>query len=80
MGGGGCSETGRTGALYVEAGKVLRLSAPLATTNISIVSLAFLGRLGGFELSVATLSVSLFNVTGMSVLQGFNSSLEAFCG
>ena len=64
---------------------VLRLALPLAATNlcafaISLVSFGFVGRLGSQQLAVVILSTSLFNVTGLSIIQGLNSTLETFCG
>lgn len=71
--------------MLVEARRVLRLATPLAITNlcsfgISLVTVAFVGRLGSFQLAVSILATSFFNVSGMSLLQGFNAALETFCG
>jgi len=57
----------------------------MALTNLcyfalGLVSVAFVGRLGEAELAVAILATSLFNVSGLSILQGFNSALETLCG
>ena len=38
------------------------------------------GHLGEFELSVAVLATSLYNVTGVSVLLGFAGSMETLAG
>lgn len=38
------------------------------------------GRLGSFELSAAVLSTTLYNVSGLSLLLGFASAMETFCG
>lgn len=68
-----------------ESTRIIRLALPLAATNlcsfaISVVSIAFLGRLGARELAIAILATTLFNVTGLSVIQGLNAALETFCG
>lgn len=65
--------------------RVLRLALPLSVTNLSgfalgLITVAFVGRLGEFELSVAILATSIFNVTGLSVLTGFAAAMETFCG
>ena len=72
--------------LAIEEGiHLTRIALPLASTNlcsfgISIISIAFLGRLGARELAISILATSLFNVTGLSVVQGLNAALETFCG
>ena len=68
-----------------EASTLLRLAIPLAATNvcgfaINLVSIAFVGRLSKQELAAAVLSTTLFNVTGLSLIQGLNATLETFCG
>ena len=57
------------------------LAIPLVAINmssflVSVVSLAFVGHLGKWELSVVVLAVSIFNVTGLSFLQGSLGALE----
>ncbi len=47
---------------------------PLSLTNlcgfgIALVAVGFVGRLGQYELSVAVLATSIYNVTGFSVMQ-----------
>lgn len=38
------------------------------------------GRLGSFEMSAAVLATTLYNVSGLSLLLGFASAMETFCG
>lgn len=68
-----------------EAPRLVRMAVPLAATNvisyaIGLVTVGFAGRLGEQELAIAVLATSLFNVTGLSILSGFNAALETFCG
>jgi MATE family multidrug resistance protein len=44
------------------------------------VLLGMTGRLGQQQLSSLVLGTSIFNVTGLSVLIGFASAMETFCG
>ena len=65
--------------------RILRLAAPLSISNlagyaISMVVIAATGHLGEEPLSVVVLATSVFNVTGLSVLIGFSSAMETFCG
>jgi Na+-driven multidrug efflux pump len=55
--------------------RLARLAVPLAGAHffnfaLSLITLAFVGHLGEFELSVAVLATSFFNVTGLSILIG----------
>jgi MATE family multidrug resistance protein len=57
----------------------------MTATNIcanlaSLVSLSFVGRLGEYELAVAMLATSLYNVSGLSLVFGFVSAMETFAG
>lgn len=66
-------------------GSLLWLSASLSGTNlasfaIGLVGLAFIGRIGEAELAAAVLATILFNMTGLSFMQGLNAALETFCG
>jgi 1-deoxy-D-xylulose 5-phosphate reductoisomerase len=45
-----------------------------------MVVIAATGHLGEAALSVVVLATSVFNVTGLSVLIGFSSAMETFCG
>jgi len=67
-----------------EVGRLLALSLPLIATNtssflISTISIVFVGHIGKFELSVAVLAASIFNVTGLSFLLGSLGALETLC-
>jgi multidrug resistance protein, MATE family len=67
-----------------EIGRLLALTIPLVATNtssflISMISIVFVGHIGKFELSVAVLAASIFNVTGLSFLLGSLGALETLC-
>jgi MATE family multidrug resistance protein len=67
-----------------EVGRLLALTIPLVATNtssflISTISIVFVGHIGKFELSVAVLAASIFNVTGLSFLLGSLGALETLC-
>ncbi len=46
----------------------------------SVISLAFVGHLGTYEMSSAVLGTSFSNVTGFALLTGLSSALETLCG
>ncbi len=52
----------------------------LFTYGSSIISLAFVGHLGTYEMSSAVLGTSFSNVTGFALLTGLSSALETLCG
>ena len=61
------------------------LGYPLALLNIfsysgSVITLAFVGRLGSYELSVAVLATSVYNVTGYSIMYGMAGAIETLGG
>lgn len=65
--------------------RLLALALPLAGQNIlafslSLISVGFIGHLGKYELSVAVLATSLYNLTGNSVIQGMAGGMETLCG
>ena len=67
-----------------EAGRLMALTLPLVATSMSsflvgMVGIVFVGHLGKFELSVAVLAASIFNVTGLSFLLGSLGALETLC-
>jgi MATE family multidrug resistance protein len=67
-----------------EIRRLLGLTIPLVATNtssflISMISIVFVGHIGKFELSVAVLAASIFNVTGLSFLLGSLGALETLC-
>lgn len=58
---------------------------PLAASQfcsfaLTLISLAFIGRLGRLQLSAAVLATTFFNVTGLSVQIGFSGALETLSG
>ena len=60
--------------------RLLQLALPLGASNVfsfllNIIGVAFIGRLGQYELSVSVLATSVFNVTGMSLLMGLAATL-----
>lgn len=68
-----------------EGSRILHLAVPLAAQNLfgfalSLIGVAFVGRLGQFDLSVAVLATSIYNVTGVSILVGFAGAMETLCG
>lgn len=65
--------------------RLCRLALPLSVGNLvsflsGAVLLGMTGRLGQQQLSSLVLGTSIFNVTGLSVLIGFASAMETFCG
>lgn len=73
-------------AAYVhEAGRLLQLSAPIMASSfcsfaLSLVAVAFIGRVGELELSIVVLATSLYNVTALAVIVGFVGALETAAG
>ncbi|PRW56780.1 DETOXIFICATION 16-like [Chlorella sorokiniana] len=75
----------RWAAAKREATTLSALALPISITNlaafaISLVTLSVVGRLGSFEMSAAVLATVLYNVSGLSLLLGFASAMETFCG
>lgn len=67
-----------------ETWRLLALALPLVATNMSsflvgMVGIVYVGHLGKFELSVAVLAASIFNVMGLSFLLGSLGALETLC-
>ncbi|CAN1176093.1 Protein DETOXIFICATION 12 [Linum perenne] len=54
--------------------------ANLSTYLLQITSLIMVGHVGPLELSATAIALSLFTVTGSSVLIGMSSALETLCG
>ena len=48
--------------------------------SANLISLAFVGHLGSLTLSQAVLGLSVYNVTGMSILLGLATGMETLCG
>ena len=48
--------------------------------SAGLISVAFVGHLGEFELGVIVLANSLYTVSGVTVLMGTASAMETLCG
>ncbi|KAJ8503838.1 hypothetical protein OPV22_004724 [Ensete ventricosum] len=62
-----------------------RIVWPIVITSFllysrSVVSMLFLGRLGGAELAGGSLAIAFANITGYSVLKGLAMGMEPICG
>ncbi|CAN0892297.1 Protein DETOXIFICATION 12 [Linum grandiflorum] len=76
---------GSTGWIRRELKQLGYIAGPMVAVNLSqymlqITSLMMVGHIGQLELSAIAISVSLFTVTGSSVLVGMSSALETLCG
>ncbi|XP_010933890.1 protein DETOXIFICATION 49-like [Elaeis guineensis] len=70
---------------FVEARSILSLALPMALTGLliysrSMISMLFLGRLGGLPLAGGSLAIGFANITGYSVLSGLAMGMEPICG
>lgn len=68
-----------------EAFTIMNLAMQIALQSMcsygmTFFSVAFVGRLGAFALSVSALATSMYNVTGLSILVGFNTAMDTLCG
>ncbi|XP_062226491.1 protein DETOXIFICATION 49-like [Phragmites australis] len=73
------------GAARDEARSILSLAFPMILTGLllylrSMISMLFLGRLGGLALAGGSLAVGFANITGYSVLSGLAMGMEPICG
>ncbi|XP_066327491.1 protein DETOXIFICATION 49-like [Miscanthus floridulus] len=73
------------GAAGAEARYILGLSLPMILTGLllylrSMISMLFLGRLGGLALAGGSLAIGFANITGYSVLSGLAMGMEPICG
>ncbi|KAI3759427.1 hypothetical protein L6452_07236 [Arctium lappa] len=69
----------------LELRQQLKLAGPLCLVSLlqyslEIISIMFVGHLGEFSLSVASMATSFASVTGFSFMLGMGSALETFCG
>ncbi|KAG1354587.1 protein DETOXIFICATION 49 [Cocos nucifera] len=69
----------------VEAKSILSLAVPMAVTGLliysrSMISMLFLGSLGGLPLAGGSLAIGFANITGYSVLSGLAMGMEPICG
>jgi multidrug resistance protein, MATE family len=68
-----------------EARSILGLALPMILTGLllylrSMISMLFLGRLGGLALAGGSLAIGFANITGYSVLSGLAMGMEPICG
>jgi multidrug resistance protein, MATE family len=73
------------GAAGAEARSILDLALPMILTGLllylrSMISMLFLGRLGGLALAGGSLAIGFANITGYSVLSGLAMGMEPICG
>ncbi|OEL31250.1 Protein DETOXIFICATION 52 [Dichanthelium oligosanthes] len=73
------------GAAATEAASILRLAAPMVGAGLlmymrSLVSMLFLGGLGGLPLAGGSLALGFANITGYSVLSGLAAGMDPVCG
>ncbi|KAK1304325.1 MATE efflux family protein 9 [Acorus calamus] len=69
----------------IETKSIADISLPMILTGLllysrSMVSMLFLGRLGGLALAGGSLAVGFSNITGYSVLSGLSMGMEPICG
>ncbi|XP_062184387.1 protein DETOXIFICATION 49-like [Phragmites australis] len=74
-----------TSAAREEARSILGLAFPMILTGLllylrSMISMLFLGRLGGLALAGGSLAIGFANITGYSVLSGLAMGMEPICG
>ncbi|OAY78905.1 protein DETOXIFICATION 49-like [Ananas comosus] len=72
-------------AAFAEAGAILGQAVPMILTGLilylrSMISMLFLGRLGGLALAGGSLAIGFANITGYSVLSGLAMGMEPICG
>ncbi|RLN09006.1 protein DETOXIFICATION 49-like [Panicum miliaceum] len=72
-------------AAGAEARSILGLALPMILTGLllylrSMISMIFLGRLGGLALAGGSLAIGFANITGYSVLSGLAMGMEPICG
>ena len=70
---------------HAEARSILGLALPMILTGLllylrSMISMLFLGRLGGLALAGGSLAIGFANITGYSVLSGLAMGMEPICG
>ena len=63
---------------------ILGLAQPMILTGLllylrSMISMLFLGRLGGLALAGGSLAIGFANITGYSVLSGLAMGMEPIC-
>ncbi|KAJ4774523.1 Protein DETOXIFICATION [Rhynchospora pubera] len=78
-------EDGSVSQYVTEAWSILGLSTPMILTGLimylrSMISMLFLGQLGGLALAGGSLAIGFANITGYSVLSGLAMGMEPICG
>ncbi|CAH9059550.1 unnamed protein product [Cuscuta epithymum] len=68
-----------------EAESIARIALPMILTGLllysrSMISMLFLGRLGGLSLAGGSLALGFANITGYSILSGLAMGMEPICG
>ncbi|XP_042067644.1 protein DETOXIFICATION 49-like [Salvia splendens] len=68
-----------------EVKSISKISLPMILTGLilysrSMISMLFLGRLGGLSLAGGALAVGFANITGYSILSGLAVGMEPICG
>ncbi|XP_010035093.2 protein DETOXIFICATION 49 [Eucalyptus grandis] len=68
-----------------EARSICRIALPMILTGLLLysrcmISMLFLGRLGGLTLAGGSLAIGFANITGYSVLSGLAMGMEPICG
>ncbi|MCD7465128.1 Protein DETOXIFICATION 49 [Datura stramonium] len=68
-----------------EAQSIVNIAFPMILTGLllysrSLISMLFLGRLGGLALAGGSLAVGFANITGYSILSGLAMGMEPICG
>ncbi|XP_009798743.1 protein DETOXIFICATION 49-like [Nicotiana tabacum] len=71
--------------VFKEAQSVANIAFPMILTGLllysrSLISMLFLGRLGGLALAGGSLAVGFANITGYSILSGLAMGMEPICG
>ncbi|CAN4101477.1 unnamed protein product [Withania somnifera] len=71
--------------VFNEAQSIANIAFPMILTGLllyprSLISMLFLGRLGGLALAGGSLAVGFANITGYSMLSGLAMGMEPICG
>ncbi|XP_015078949.1 protein DETOXIFICATION 49-like [Solanum pennellii] len=71
--------------IFIEAKSIANIAFPMILTALllysrSLISMLFLGQLGGLALAGGSLAVGFANITGYSILSGLAMGMEPICG
>ncbi|KAG5616861.1 hypothetical protein H5410_016685 [Solanum commersonii] len=71
--------------VFNEAKSIANIAFPMILTGLllysrSMISMLFLGRLGGLALAGGSLAIGFANITGYSILSGLAMGMEPICG